>query len=295
MALLAALWAVASLATSAIAKGSSIGEEKAENFAFADLGIDPLSAQNVHTEFGFEQGQFVYEVTFVADGTEYEYWVKAADGTVVKKEMDLIAERGNQPSQPSQQSQSGQPGQQSQSSQDPGAIRTEGEKDNSPQPGQPSQDTGRIDLDKAKELALSDAGLSQAEVTFTKTELDEDGRIALYEVEFYTSSYEYEYEVDASTGEIRSRAKERFENKSGSIPEAPESSNANTGVEQAKSIAASHAGFSASDVTFSKVKLEEEDGQAVYEIKFYKDGIEYEYEISAASGEVLKFESEQDD
>ena len=77
--------------TSAIARKSAIGEEKAENFAFADLGMDPLSAEGVRTEFGFEQGQFVYKVYFTADGTEYEYWIKASDGFVVKKGMDLVA------------------------------------------------------------------------------------------------------------------------------------------------------------------------------------------------------------
>ena len=33
----------------------------------------------------------------------------------------------------------------------------------------------------------------------------------------------------------------------------------------------------------------------VYEIEFYQNGMEYEYEIVAASGEILKFESEPED
>ncbi len=292
-AFLVILGAVA-FATKTVAVETAIGEEKAENLAFADLGIDPLSAQNVHTEIEYEQGQFVYEVTFMAEGTEYEYWIKATDGTVVKKRMDLVAEHRSQQSQASQDAeadaQEKEGSQQSQASQDAEADAQEKE---GSQQSQASQGTDLISLEKAKELALSDAGVSQAEAVFTKTELDRDSHIAIYEVKYYTSSHEYEYEVDASTGEIRSRDKEIFENKSGKVPEGGE--NANTGVEQAKSIAASHAGFSVSDITFSKVKLEEEDGQAVYEIKFYKDSIEYEYEISAASGEVLKFESERDD
>ncbi len=292
-AFLVILGAVA-FATKTVAVETAIGEEKAENLAFADLGIDPLSAQNVHTEIEYEQGQFVYEVTFMAEGTEYEYWIKATDGTVVKKRMDLVAEHRSQQGQASQDAeadaQEKEGSQQGQASQDAGADAQEKE---GSQQSQASQGTDLISLEKAKELALSDAGVSQAEAVFTKTELDRDSHIAIYEVKYYTSSHEYEYEVDASTGEIRSRDKEIFENKSGKVPEGGE--NANTGVEQAKSIAASHAGFSVSDITFSKVKLEEEDGQAVYEIKFYKDSIEYEYEISAASGEVLKFESERDD
>ncbi len=33
----------------------------------------------------------MYKVYFTADGTEYEYWIKASDGSVVKKGMDLVA------------------------------------------------------------------------------------------------------------------------------------------------------------------------------------------------------------
>lgn len=78
-------------AASTFAEGTSIGAENARNFAFADAGIDPVSANMLRTEFDFEQGQFVYEVEFVADGTEYEYWIKASDGTVVKKELEIIS------------------------------------------------------------------------------------------------------------------------------------------------------------------------------------------------------------
>lgn len=60
--------------------------------------------------------------------------------------------------------------------------------------------------------------------------------------------------------------------------------------DKAKAIAVEHAGFSASDVEFSKVKLDYEDGQRVYEIEFYKDGREYEYEINALSGKIVKNE-----
>lgn len=66
-------------------------------------------------------------------------------------------------------------------------------------------------------------------------------------------------------------------------------------VEEAKAIAVAHAGFSVSEVSFSKTKLEKEHRMMVYEIEFYKDGKEYEYEIDAESGEIIKYESEWDD
>ncbi len=66
-------------------------------------------------------------------------------------------------------------------------------------------------------------------------------------------------------------------------------------VEEAKTIAVNHAGFSVSDVSFSKTKLEKEHGTMVYEIEFYKDGMEYEYEINAETGEIIKAEADRDD
>ena len=280
-------------AATTIAKSSSIGEENAKNFAFADLGIDPLSAQNVHEEFDFEQGHFVYEIEFMAKGVEYEYWIKASDGAIVKKEMDIATqEEGVQPVQESKP--------QTVAETEPQTVQ-QSPKDGSKEETTdlPAADVGQQDssaeigLDAAKKIAISDAGVSDADVAYTKTKLEYEEGVQVYEIEFYTSTDEYEYEINATTGVIRSKDKEEFHN------DIEGDHHTNTGadiaVEQAKSIAANHAGFSVSEVSFSKAKLEKGDGNIIYEVKFYKDGMEYEYEILAATGEILKFDSERDD
>ena len=63
--------------------------------AFADAGVDPVAAENVRTEFDFEQGHFIYDVEFTAKGTEYGYWIQASDGSVVKKKIELIGAGGS--------------------------------------------------------------------------------------------------------------------------------------------------------------------------------------------------------
>ena len=45
---------------------------------------------------------------------------------------------------------------------------------------------------------------------------------------------------------------------------------------------------------FTKAKLDYDDGRAVYEIEFTKDGLKYELEIDAATGGVLKYEMDRD-
>ena len=57
-------------------------------------------------------------------------------------------------------------------------------------------------MEQAKQLALQKAGLSGQTVTWEKAELDEEGGISYYELEFTFSQSEYECEVDAGSGNI---------------------------------------------------------------------------------------------
>ena len=76
-------------------QSTAIGGEAAQNFAFADAGVDPASAQAVKVKYERYQGTFVYEVEFLAGETEYEYKINAADGSVVKKEQKAVMGPGN--------------------------------------------------------------------------------------------------------------------------------------------------------------------------------------------------------
>ena len=71
--------------------------------------------------------------------------------------------------------------------------------------GAPSANAAKqnhIGEEKAKAIALQDAGLSASEVSRIFCKLDYDDGIAEYEVEFWKDSTEYEYDIDASTGKI---------------------------------------------------------------------------------------------
>ena len=70
------------------------------------------------------------------------------------------------------------------------------------------------------------------------------------------------------------------------------SDSAYIGVEAAKSAAFAHAGLDASQVTMGEVDFDYEDGRMVYEIEFYANGAEYEYDIDASTGAVVKSSQE---
>lgn len=64
---------------------------------------------------------------------------------------------------------------------------------------------------------------------------------------------------------------------------------------KAESSALNHAGLQKSQVKFFQCKLDVENGVKVYDVEFYFNGYEYEYEINAVSGKVLKAEKERAD
>lgn len=165
-----------------------------------------------------------------------------------------------------------------------------GQQTQNPQTNQTNTADDTISVETAKEKALADAGVSASAATFTKAKLDYDDGISVYDIEFYISGYEYDYEINAKTGAVRSKDIE-------AIGTASQPQNGGTasyiGIEKAKSIALTHAGVS--DVTYTKAKMDRDDGQVVYEIEFRKDGMEYDYTIRATDGFILEYDSEWDD
>ena len=60
-----------------------------------------------------------------------------------------------------------------------------------------------ITEDRAKEIALENAKVSQEDISFIWTEVDYDHGRKIYDVEFFTKDYkEYDYEIDAENGTI---------------------------------------------------------------------------------------------
>ncbi len=61
-------------------------------------------------------------------------------------------------------------------------------------------------------------------------------------------------------------------------------------VEQAKEIALKHAGATEDEIKFFKSTLEFDDGKTEYEIEFYFNNVEYNYDIDAFTGEIISYE-----
>lgn len=66
----------------------------------------------------------------------------------------------------------------------------------------------QITKEEAKAIVLEHAELDAEEISRYKIELDKDGRRLVYEIEFDSGRYEYDYEVNAETGRIIKAEKE---------------------------------------------------------------------------------------
>ena len=62
-----------------------------------------------------------------------------------------------------------------------------------------------ISEEEAKAIALKDAGLTEEEVSSIRVKMETDDGVQEYEVDFYAVDKEYDYDIDAQTGEIRSK------------------------------------------------------------------------------------------
>ena len=72
-----------------------------------------------------------------------------------------------------------------------------------------------ITMEEAKEIALTDAGLTEANVTFVKTELDTDNGRQEYEIEFYSGNKEYDYEIARVPGATESNIRLHLDTEDG--------------------------------------------------------------------------------
>ena len=155
-----------------------------------------------------------------------------------------------------------------------------------------------IGMDAARTAAEEYAGTTALDSVTAEIDPELDEFPAHYEVELHTQWGEFEYLVDAYTGKVLSGQKDLLTVVSASnetTKPAPPEAAQGIGYAKAKSIALDHAGVSENQAYDMDIELDDEDGKLVYEVEFKSGRMEYDYEIDAVSGAVLKHEAELDD
>ena len=149
-------------------------------------------------------------------------------------------------------------------------------------------------IGKDKALSIAAAAFSRDladEIRYSEVDAELDESPAQYEVEITgQKGEEIEYKIDAYTGTILESKRETEDKASAAQP----ASSGDIGHAKAKAIALNHAGVSESKAYDMEIELDEEDGMLVYEVEFKSGGMEYSYEINAATGAIVKQETEPD-
>ena len=175
-----------------------------------------------------------------------------------------------------------------------------------------------IGMDAARSAAEEYAGTTAMDSVTAEVDPELDESPAHYEVELQTARGEFKYLVDAYTGKVLSGQKDLLAaasasnettKPSGQKPTsasnettkpsdqkpAPSGTVQDIGYAKAKSIALNHAGLRENQAYDMDIELDDEDGKLVYEVEFKSGNMEYDYEIDAASGAILKHEAELED
>ena len=285
-----AIGAGAAYAGSVVSRNNLISQDAAENFAIVDANVSRDNVSSLHSHLERDQGRYVYDVEFHVGDIEYEYEILAQDGSILKKRIDNEARNngtlsntfsGQRDLSSSGENAKGKTEDQNVPSEGSSGIVERSDQDSSSgivESSDQDSSSGIVegaDQGASDETASSDHG--RAENVLSKTEQTDDSQKA-------DASVTNHQEKDTVSGELTKK-----KTAAGDY----------IGVERAKQIALDDAGFSENEVIFSTAKFEKDDDDGdeapEYEIEFFKDNVEYEYDIDALTGKILDFSSEIDD
>ena len=252
-------------------ESDNVGSEEAAlaiALEHAGVTLDQLSWYEICLDF--DDGIWVYEVEFVVGNTEYEYEINAITGEIIKFETEFEDDPHGAP----------------------------------PVTERPTQQPGSnfLSEDEIKAIVFNHAGVNANDVREFEIELDDEHGIWVYEVEFKAGNIEYDYVVNAVTGEII-KSETEVDDDPTAAPGTPRPTAQPTqqpgseflSEDEIRAIVFNHAGVNANDVREFEIELDDEDGIWVYEVDFKAGNIEYDYVVNAVTGAIIRVETEIDD
>ena len=219
-----------------------------------------------------DDGILYYEGYARVDGKLYEFEVKADDGVIRKWELDDDSSNNNYTGNSSGNS-GNNSNNNNNSTSTPKPTAT---------PKPTTAPSTSISMDEARTLVLKKV----PGATITKIELDYDDGRKIYEGEAYKDGYEYEFEINASTGKFI-----KWEQDWDDDHHDDDHHGSTSGLISAEK--AEQAVLNKlPGATIRSMELDEDDGYYCYEGEAYQNGVEYEFVIDAYSGKILEWDQE---
>lgn len=143
-----------------------------------DVVADNMSVSSSDLYFesiDFEMDKSVYEVEVYYQNRDYEYKIDAKDGKIIYTDFNTT-----------------------------NSITDDNSSNNSNNSSNNGNNatTASITVDEAKNIALTHANLTEDTVSLLRTEQEYDDVVLVYEIDFTHGYYEYDYKINANTGEI---------------------------------------------------------------------------------------------
>lgn len=150
-----------------------ITADEAKRIALTHAKLAEKDVTFVKVELELENNnRYEYDIDFYSGNVEYDYEIDAVSGAILSADKDI--ENYVIPTQPSTAAANFQ--------------------------------TSEISVERAKQIALSHAGVGSAK--FKKAKLDYENGVKVYDIEFKVGNLEYEYDINVSNGAIISSSVE---------------------------------------------------------------------------------------
>ncbi|MCM1118179.1 MAG: PepSY domain-containing protein [bacterium] len=239
----------------------------------ANAGLAEEDVRFVRFQLDLEDGISEYDIEFISADAQYDYTVNAVTGEILSMKCEVGGYDLNDIGQINND----------QVNIDLGAVLQTPLPSGNPQ----SEDEGQyIGVEAARQIALKHAGLDDSDVGSVHAKLELEDGIWQYDVEFRQDNTEYDYDINAITGEILS-----FDHEAEYFHQGADDSGQIT-EDMARKIALDYAGVVEKDAQYMESKLDYDDGRAVYEVEWHMGQTEFSCDVDAATGEVLSFEKD---
>ena len=267
---------------------------EAKSIVLENAGLTEESVHFVRTQLDTAQETARYDMEFLCETAAYDYSVNALTGEILSMSCesgsyDLAAFSSSDAAASASEIGAGQTKDADTAASQPESTQDSKTPDSKSTSGASEQQY--IGTEAAKVAALNHAGLKSDEVNFVHAHLESDDGIWQYDIEFHKDTTEYDYDIDALTGEVLS-----FDHDAEYYHHAQAANAGSEQIteEQAKQLALQHAGVAEKDAQRLQIEFDYDDGRGEYEVEWYVGRTEYSCDVDAVTGSILSYDKELD-
>ena len=171
--------------TPAVTATQTIGADAAAEAALKHSKVNEKDADISSVLLVEQNGMMLYEVCFSTKDNQYEYLLDASTGRVESWRKAAVADAVTEPAVAAS-----------------GDLKPTASPEPTASPAPEKNATVLIGEDEAKKLAMGHANITEKDLSSISCKLELEGLNLVYDIEMKTKLMEYDYEVDAISGEV---------------------------------------------------------------------------------------------